>query len=163
LRYSLAAPQERLRLTVHVPRVLNDGSPVPEETLEQIEDALLGLGGGYTVCPGVGVGEGVAGPCREALWLYTVDLPLAVAEGDVTSLAAAIRQTLDQHILYITASFVGVLEIRAPHTQADVGSMEPAEAAVPVELRKATSEASRWPCASVLDARVRTEVMRQPD
>jgi hypothetical protein len=49
------------RFTLHVPEALNDGTPVGPESFDLIENALLIIGGGFTLTHGIGAWRGDGG------------------------------------------------------------------------------------------------------
>jgi hypothetical protein len=104
------------RITLHVPEVLNDGSPVPAETLEEYEDAMgtialeslmVGRRGsrGVTVSPGqIGIWwDQDDRKYRERYTLYVMDVYEVGLAFDLTcELAARIKVELGQAGVYVT-------------------------------------------------------------
>jgi hypothetical protein len=115
------------RLTVHIPEVLRDGSQVPpqlhasyeDELLEIVLDAMLESGVGE---PGLTIVGNVVGAWlapdgmryRESMRLLMVDVANSQELMDgVLRLADRIRDELDQHAVYVTATPVEPMVVTA--------------------------------------------------
>ena len=92
------------RLTLYVPEILNDGSPVTYERLEAYERELLDLVGGFTLSNGIGVWRSADDVVyREPVRLYSIDAPRAShVRKAVTALARRIGHELGQEVVYLT-------------------------------------------------------------
>ena len=92
------------RYTLHVPLVLNDGTPTPEQELADVEAYLLDIAGGFTATDGIGGWRGDDGTVyREPVRLYLVDTADDIAYL-LRQAAASVALNLDQEAVYVTAA-----------------------------------------------------------
>lgn len=93
-----------IRYTLHVPELLNDGTPVQPWQLDQLEADLLTIAGGFTQTTGQGAWRGEDGLYREPVRLYHIDTePDAWRTKDrLVQLAQDIAERLDQEAVYLT-------------------------------------------------------------
>jgi hypothetical protein len=96
------------RFTLHVPEALNDGTPVGPESFDLIENALLIIGGGFTLTHGIGAWRGDGGrDYREHVRLYALDVEEPeYALPRLTTLAARIGHQLNQEAVYLTSQAI---------------------------------------------------------
>ena len=116
------------RVTLHVPEVLNDGTPVGSRTFEAIEDQLLGVAAaarrasgigeeGFTVLSGAfGVWRSPTGRIyRERQRLFLLDVPdVGRVFEQVVALADWVRTDLDQESVYVTVVELEAIAIFVP-------------------------------------------------
>jgi hypothetical protein len=101
-----------MRFTLHVPEQLNDGTPTPLERLEQIEEALLVIAGGFTLTHGIGAWKSGDTIYREPVRLYHTDAD----EADgllLAELARNVARDLQQEAVYLTATDIDAQLITA--------------------------------------------------
>lgn len=116
------------RITIHIPRFLNDGSVVSQEQLLSYERELLRVAEtarfasgegelGFTVSDVTGAWQSPAGiTYREALLRYDLDVADYSSVGlDVRRLAQRIRFELNQDAVYVTITALEVIIIEGRH------------------------------------------------
>lgn len=114
------------RVALHVPTVLNDGSPVPGKRLTDYESELLGIAEMATLLSGRGqVGLSIAhvtgiwrSPTGQILREPVARFEMDVADqnqvlADVLQLAERVKDELGQLAVYVTTSLVEVLVVRS--------------------------------------------------
>jgi hypothetical protein len=131
------------RLTLYVPEILNDGSPVAYELLEVYERELLELAGGFTLTNGIGVWRSRDDVVyREPVRLYSIDAPTASnVRKAVTALALRIGHELGQEVVYLTVVPVEQVLIEVGVTWA---AAQPAVTTDRGEIRVAGAGASAY-------------------
>lgn len=101
-----------IRYTLHVPELLNDGTPVPDRTFDEVEQYILSVSDGYTLIHAAGGWRADTGVVTtEPVRLYVID-----AYVELTSLrhfARMLAQRLSQEAIYLTTQTVEV-ELVAP-------------------------------------------------
>lgn len=95
------------RYTLHVPLILNDGAPTPEDTLADVESDLLDLAGGFTATDGVGGWRGDGTVYREPVRLYHIDTSDPDAPELLANLGRAVARWIGQEAVYLTAQPIG--------------------------------------------------------
>lgn len=90
------------RFTLHVPEAFNDGTPVGQDTFELIENALLNIGGGFTLTHGIGAWRGDNEVYREHVRLYAVDSDDVNTGARLLKLAHRVGTALRQEAVYVT-------------------------------------------------------------
>jgi hypothetical protein len=93
------------RLVLHLPETLNDGRLIPNERLQNYEDELLDIAGGFMFVCAIGAWRSPVGHCyREPIRLYEVDAPDRRARERLLTLARRISVELTQEAVYVTSS-----------------------------------------------------------
>lgn len=105
------------RYTLHVPLMLNDGTPTDESELATIEGHLLSLVGGFTTTDGIGAWRADDGTTyREPVRLYVADTDADVLP-ELRQLAERAARRLAQEAVYLTAAPIRA-ELIVPSTVA---------------------------------------------
>lgn len=102
------------RFTVHVPSLLNDGSIVPAEVLDELQEHAINTFGGYTLHPDLR--GGWLGKNRRPFHEPIFKIEIEVADRSqailrIIALASFIRERLAQDAVFVTIEDVGVLSI----------------------------------------------------
>lgn len=111
------------RYTLHVPLLLNDGTPTPDWALSYVERELIRAGGGFTYTDGVGGWRSDSGVLyHEPIRLYFLDYAGDMREQLDTArhlrdVAADVAQTLRQEAVYLTRQDVAT-ELVTPEVAA---------------------------------------------
>jgi hypothetical protein len=115
------------RITLHVPQLLNDGSCVPAETLEDYEDAMGDIALRSLLASGSGSHGAVVSPGETGVWwdqdgrkyrepytLYSIDVVESDLAFDLTrELAERARVELGQVAVYLTRGPIGAVIVTA--------------------------------------------------
>ena len=107
-------PESRTRFTVHVPSVLNDGSSVPAEVLDELQEHAVNTFGGYTLHPDLRGGwlDKNRHPFHEPIFKIEIEVAdRSQAILPLIALASFIRQRLGQKAIFVTIEDVGVVTI----------------------------------------------------
>lgn len=100
------------RYTIHVPTILNDGSPVAQGELALIESQILAVAGGYTVTRGFGAWQDNGITYRDPVKLYAVDSAEDIAP-ELIRIAERAAKRLAQEAVYMTAQDISVTLVTA--------------------------------------------------
>jgi hypothetical protein len=107
-------PESMTRFTVHVPSILNDGSTVPTEVLNALQEHAVNTFGGYTLHPDLRGGwlDENRHPFHEPIFKIEIEVAdRSQAILRIIAFANFIRQRLDQDAVFVTIEDVGVLSI----------------------------------------------------
>lgn len=105
------------RYTLHIPELLNDGSPVRPDQLAAIESQLLDTVGGFTQTIARGAWRGDGQTYIEPMRLYLLDTDDSPRTSrTLQRIAQEIAHELDQEAVYLTRQTIETFLVAAPAT-----------------------------------------------
>lgn len=91
------------RFTLHLPLYLNDGTPVGDDYIATVEDAILRRAGAFTRVEAIGAWRAADGTVyREPVALFHIDSDSIEAGKALHDLAEAVQHGLAQDAVYLT-------------------------------------------------------------